>query len=131
MIDEEGLHARWERHRVLGGAIRAAVAAWSSPGGIGFHVVDERERSNAVTTITCGAIDAVELARICRHTYGVTLGVGIGTMAGSSFRIGHMGHVNPPMVLGVIGTIEAALTAIGHTPAGSGVAAAAAFIGRA
>ncbi len=130
MIDEEGLHARWERHRVLGGAIRAAVAAWSSPDHIGFHVVDERDRSNAVTTIRCGAIDAFELARTCKDVYGVTLGVGIGTMAGSSFRIGHMGHVNPPMVLGVIGTIEAALTAMGQAPADSGVAAAAAFIGR-
>jgi alanine-glyoxylate transaminase/serine-glyoxylate transaminase/serine-pyruvate transaminase len=130
MIDEEGMDVRWERHRVLGGAIRAAVAAWSSPGGIGFHVADECERSNAVTTIRCGAIDAIELARICKDAYGVTLGVGIGAMAGSSFRIGHMGHVNPPMVLGVLGTIEAALTAMGHAPEGSGVAAAAGFIGR-
>jgi alanine-glyoxylate transaminase/serine-glyoxylate transaminase/serine-pyruvate transaminase len=130
MIDEEGMDVRWERHRVLGGAIRAAVAAWSSPGGIGFHVADECERSNAVTTIRCGAIDAVELARICKDAYGVTLGVGIGAMAGSSFRIGHMGHVNPPMVLGVLGAIEAALTAMGHAPADSGVAAAAGFIGR-
>ena len=131
MIDEEGLDTRWERHRLLGGAIRAAVAAWSSPCGIGFHVVDEHERSNAVTTIRCGEVDAVELAGICRDSYGVTLGVGIGAMAGSSFRIGHMGHVNPPMVLGAIGTIEAALIAIGRAPAESGVAAAAAFIGRA
>jgi alanine-glyoxylate transaminase / serine-glyoxylate transaminase / serine-pyruvate transaminase len=131
MIDEEGMDARWERHRVLGGAIRAAVAAWSSPGGIGFHVIDECDRSNAVTTIACGSIDAIELARICKHAYGVTLGVGIGPMAGSSFRIGHMGHVNPPMVLGVLGTVEAALTAIGRPPTGSGVAAAAEFIGRA
>lgn len=131
MIDEEGLDARWQRHRVLGGAVRAAVAAWSSAGGIGFHVADEHERSNAVTTIRCGDIDAVELARTCKDVYGVTLGVGIGDMAGSSFRIGHMGHVNPPMVLGVLGSIEAALTALGHAPDASGVAAAAAFIGRA
>lgn len=130
MIDEEGLDARWRRHRVLGGAIRAAVAAWSAPGGIGFHVVDERERSNAVTTIRCGNIDAVELRRRCQESLGVTLGVGIGAMVGSSFRIGHMGHVNPPMVLGVLGSIESALTAMGHAPAVSGVGAAAAFIGR-
>jgi alanine-glyoxylate transaminase / serine-glyoxylate transaminase / serine-pyruvate transaminase len=128
MIDEEGLEARWQRHRVLGGAIRAAVAAWSAPGGIGFHVAHERDRSNAVTTIRCGEIDAVELARVCKETHGVTLGVGIGTMSGSSFRIGHMGHVNTPMVLGVLGTIETALASTGNAPADSGVAAAAAFI---
>ncbi len=129
MIDEEGLDARWQRHRVLGCAIRAAIAAWSTPDGIGFHVIDERERSNAVTTIRCGAIDATEIARVCKDVHGVTLGVGIGTVAGSSFRIGHMGHVNTPMVLGVLGAIEAALTTMGHAPVVSGVGAAAALIG--
>lgn len=130
MIDEEGLTERWERHRVLGTAVRAAVTAWSSSGGISHYVVEEAERSNAVTTIRCGDIDAAELSRICRETYGVTLGVGIGDLAGSSFRIGHMGHVNPPMVLGVLGTIEAALIAMGEPPPQSGVAAAAGIIGR-
>ena len=130
MIDEEGLEARWARHRVLGESIRAAVDAWHTPSGIRPYVLEEAERSNAVTTIRCGDIDAAELSRICKETYGVTLGVGIGTSASSSFRIGHMGHVNPPMVLGVLGTIEAALTAMGVAPERSGVAAAAAVIGR-
>ena len=40
-----------------------------------------------------------------------------------------MGHVNPPMVLGVLGTIEAALSSMGQRPQRSGVAAAAAAIG--
>jgi hypothetical protein len=40
-----------------------------------------------------------------------------------------MGHLNPPAVLGTLGTIEAALTAM-HAPlGGSGVAAAAAVVG--
>ncbi len=130
MIDEEGLDVRWARHRVLGESIRAAVHAWSRPNGIAPYVLDESERSNAVTTVRCGDIDASELSRICKESFGVTLGVGIGQDAGSSFRIGHMGHVNPPMVLGVIGTIEAALTSMGHGPDRSGVAAAAAVIGR-
>jgi alanine-glyoxylate transaminase/serine-glyoxylate transaminase/serine-pyruvate transaminase len=131
MIDEEGLEARWERHRVLADAIRSAVAAWAAPDGIAFYVIDETARSNAVTAIRCGDLDAGELSRICREVYGVTLGVGIGSLAGSSFRIGHMGHVNAPMVLGVLGTVEAALAAMGHASAHSGVAAAAQVIGRA
>lgn len=129
MIDEEGLDARWRRHRVLGEAVRAAVDAWSTPTGVGFYVCDDTERSNSVTTIRCNDIDAVELARVCKQDMGVTLGAGIGDLAGPSFRIGHMGHVNPPMVLGVIGTIEAALMAMGHPAPASGVAAAAAVIG--
>ena len=59
---------------------------------------------------------------------GVTLGVGIGDFAGTSFRVGHMGHVNAPMVLGTIGTIEAALERLGAPTGGSGVAAAAASL---
>lgn len=129
MIDEEGLAARWQRHRVLADAVRAAVEVWSQPDQIGFHVVEESERSDAVTTVRCGRLDAVRLSEICRSDLGVTLGVGIGELSGSSFRIGHMGHVNPPMVLGVLGSIEAALVAMGAAPTRSGVAAAAAAIG--
>jgi len=39
-----------------------------------------------------------------------------------------MGHLNPPMVLGTLGTIEAALLSMGAPVGGSGVAAAAAAI---
>ena len=42
-----------------------------------------------------------------------------------------MGHVNAPMVLGALGTVEAALIAQGADIAGSGVAAAARVIGEA
>jgi alanine-glyoxylate transaminase/serine-glyoxylate transaminase/serine-pyruvate transaminase len=40
-----------------------------------------------------------------------------------------MGHVNPPMLLGTLGTIEAALHALGAPTGASGVAAAATVIG--
>jgi alanine-glyoxylate transaminase/serine-glyoxylate transaminase/serine-pyruvate transaminase len=131
MIGEEGLSVRWERHRVLGAAVRAAVDAWTTPDGLELFVPRADERANSVTTIRTGGIDALQLARLCREAMGVTLGVGIGDLAGSSFRIGHMGHVNAPMVLGVLGTIEAALTAMDAPVAGSGVAAAARVLGRA
>jgi alanine-glyoxylate transaminase/serine-glyoxylate transaminase/serine-pyruvate transaminase len=130
MIEEETLAARWERHRVLADGVRAAVAAWSSDGGLGFLAVDPGQRSHSVTTITTGEIDSIELARICRERLGVTLGVGIGDFASTSFRIGHMGHVNASMVLGVLGTIEAALSEMGAQVGGSGAAAAATAIAR-
>ena len=125
MIDEEGLPARWARHQALADAIRAAVDAWSSPGGIGFYVTEPGERSNAVTNVQCGQIDATRLATLCKEQLGVTLGAGIGDLGASSFRFGHMGHVNAPMVLGVVGAVETALGAMGHAPQHSGVAAAA------
>ncbi|MDJ0771519.1 MAG: aminotransferase class V-fold PLP-dependent enzyme [Ilumatobacter sp.] len=128
MVGEEGLEARWHRHTALAAAVHAAVDAWSTPGGLSLHATDPAERANAVTTIRAGAIDADRLRSICRDDAGVTLGIGVGDVAGPAFRIGHMGHVNVPMVLGVIGTIEAALGAMRAPTGGSGVAAASAAL---
>lgn len=129
MIDEEGLEHRYARHERLAGAVRAAVAAWATDGGIGFTATVPEQRSHAVTSIRTGSIDADALARRCRERFGVTLGVGIGGEPGTSFRIGHMGHVNAPMVLGVLGAIESALADLGAPTGGSGVAAASAALG--
>ena len=127
MIDEEGMESRWERHRVLGAAVRAAVEGWSAPDGLALFAAEPSERSDAVTLITTGSVDPTDLAATCRDRMGLTLGLGIGDF-GPSFRIGHMGHVNAPMILGVLGSVEAALGAIGAPVGGSGVAAAAAVI---
>lgn len=128
MMAEEGWEARWERHRVLADGVRAAVDAWSTPGGIGFIAQREDQRSDSVTSVTTGSIDAVELRRLCRQQMGVTLGLGIGSDESASFRIGHMGHVNAPAILGVLGSIETALTSMGAPLGASGVQAATAAL---
>ncbi len=130
MMDEEGgLVARWERHHALAEAVWAAVDGWSTPDGIGFNIEAEAHRSWAVTSIQTGRIDAHELRRICLEGSGLTLGIGIGSLPDQSFRIGHMGYLNPTMLLGTIATIEATLIAMDAPIGGSGVAAAAAAIG--
>ena len=60
----------------------------------------------------------------------MTLGLGIGDLAGKAFRIAHMGHVNAPMMLGTLGALEIALDTLGLTGEGSrgGNAAAAAYL---
>ena len=131
MLAEEGLENVWARHEVLAGAVRAAVGAWSVPGGLELFVEDPASRSNAVTAVMTGDVDARRLRRICEEEAGVTLGVALEGADGDGFRIGHMGHLNPPMILGTLGTIEAALAAMDAPVAGSGVAAAAATIGAA
>lgn len=128
MIAEEGLEARWDRHRALACAVWAAVEAWSTDGGIDLNIADPAARSTAVTTILTGHIDAEELRRRCSQGAGLTLGLGIGDFAGRAFRIGHMGHLNPPMLLGTLGTIEAALLAMEAPIGASGVAAGAAAL---
>ena len=131
MILEEGLGHVWARHEVLAGAVRSAVDAWATDGGIELNIVDEAYRSNAVTTVLTGAIDPDRMRDICQDAAGLTVGVAIRGFEGQAFRIGHMGHLNPPMVLGTLGTIEAALAAMGAPVGGSGVAAAARAIGAA
>jgi len=129
MIAEEGRDAVFTRHARIAGAVRAAVARWGEGGPIECNIADRAARSNAVTTILTGDIDAQALRRSCEDDLGVTLGLGIGMDASSTFRIGHMGHVNEPMILGTLGVVELALTRMGATFAPGGVEAAVAALG--
>jgi alanine-glyoxylate transaminase/serine-glyoxylate transaminase/serine-pyruvate transaminase len=131
MIAEEGLEARWARHRALAEAVRAAVDAWSTTDGVSLYATEPAERGDPVTAIRAGTIDPRVLAGVCRDRCGVILGTGLGDLDGRGFRIAHMGHVNAPMVLGVLGTVEAALASMGAPVGASGVAAAAASLGAA
>ena len=128
MILEERLENVWSRHETLARSVWAAVDAWHTDDGLSCNVTDPSARSHAVTTITTGTIDAAAIRAICEREMGVTLGLGIGADT-ARFRIGHMGHLNPPMLLGTLGTIEASLHALGAPIGGSGVAAAAKVIG--
>ncbi len=131
MIFEEGLENTWRRHEVLARSVWAAVDAWGGGRDTGLRCVigDEASRSHAVTTVLTGSVDATRLREICEDEAGLTLGLGIGADVDAQFRIGHMGHLNPPMLLGTLGTIEAALHSLDATIDGSGVAAAARVIG--
>jgi alanine-glyoxylate transaminase / serine-glyoxylate transaminase / serine-pyruvate transaminase len=87
---------------------------------LGFNVSEASERSNTVTTVLMsGDHDPAKLHRYAKEKCGVVLGVGIGELQGEAFRIAHMGHVNAPMVLGVLGVIEVALNAL-EIPHGRG-----------
>ena len=44
-----------------------------------------------------------------RDEHYVALGGGLGSMEGSAFRIGHLGSLSAPMVLGCLATVETAL----------------------
>ena len=128
MIAEEGLDAIWARHTVFANAVRAAVEAWSAPDGLEFNIVDPAYRSDSTTTVLSGSIDSEKLCRVCEDDAGLTLGIGLGDFAGRAFRIGHMGHLDPPMVLGTLSTLEAVLGAINAPMGASGAAAAARVI---
>ncbi len=115
MIAEEGgIEAVWARHAVLAGAVWAAFGAWSAAGPLRLNMADPAFRSHAVTSAAIGAPDGDRLRAWAEETAGLTLGIGLGrTPEGGFFRIGHMGHVNAHMILGVLGTIDAGLKALG------------------
>jgi alanine-glyoxylate transaminase / serine-glyoxylate transaminase / serine-pyruvate transaminase len=56
--------------------------------------------------------------------YGVALGRGLAALQGRVFRIGHMGDLNEPMLLGALAAIELALADAGVPHARGGVTAA-------
>lgn len=131
MIAEEGLENVWARHTVFARAVRAAVEAWATPGGIEFNIVDPAQRADSTTTVLTGSIEGEKLRSLCETEAGLTLGVGLGDFDGRAFRIGHMGHLNPPMVLGSLATIEAGLKSMGAPLGGSGIEAAVGVIAEA
>ena len=122
LVDEEGLPAVFERHRMLAEAVRSAVDAW------GLAMVCER-RANASNTITAvrvpQGVDSNALAKLAREKYGLSLGAGIGELSGVAFRIGHLGALNELEVLATLGGIELTFAAMGmDVEPGSGLLAA-------
>ncbi|MHA3978934.1 pyridoxal-phosphate-dependent aminotransferase family protein [Halovulum sp. GXIMD14794] len=118
MIAEEGLENVLARHAAFARTVWSAVEVWGETGQIRPNVADRAERSVAVTTILTGDGDGARLRRWCEDEAGLTLGIGLPlgaelTHGESLFRIGHMGHMNPPILLGVIATVDAGLKALG------------------
>ncbi|WP_281968558.1 pyridoxal-phosphate-dependent aminotransferase family protein [Roseovarius nanhaiticus] len=133
MIHDEGVEAVWARHDRLARAIWAACEVWAEGGALKMNIIDPAQRSRAVTALSLPAPKASDLRAWLEANAGVTLGVGLGFAMPSEpawhgyFRIGHMGHVNAHMVLGVLGSIEAGLAAL-DIPHGSGAVGAAAAV---
>ncbi len=125
MVAEEGLEGAHQRHARLAEAVRRAVGVWSEGGAVEFNALVAGERSNSVTTIrTADGVDAAAIRRICREHFDVSLGGGLGILEGKAFRIGHMGYINPPTILGGLGAVEATMKALGVSCRRSGVEAA-------
>ena len=133
MIKAEGLDAIWQRHETLARAVWAACEAWGQGGPLAMNVVGAAHRSRAVTSLSLGAPDGTRLRKWVEANTGVTLGIGLGMdtpddpQSDGFFRIGHMGHVNAHMVLGVLGSIQAGLNAL-DIPHGTGALDAAATL---
>ena len=114
MLFEEGLETAFARHRRLAAAVHAAVDVWGRAGALELNAVHPAERATSVTTIRVAeGIDSNRLRLLARDELDVSLGYGLGPLDGKAFRIGHMGWINEPMVLGALGAVEIAMQACG------------------
>ncbi len=120
MLFEEGLDGVFLRHKLLAESVRQAVAVWSQGKTLDFNIIELAERADTLTTIRltdgCGP---QPILNYCNEKCGVVLGLGIGALSGKAFRIAHMGHVNAPMIIGTLGSVEVALRAL-RIPHGAG-----------
>ncbi|MBO0334083.1 aminotransferase class V-fold PLP-dependent enzyme [Sneathiella sp. CAU 1612] len=120
IIREEGLNQIFTRHQLLAGATRAAVEKWSEQGEFAFNITEPKERANSVTTVLVSNEENLgPIHDYCSEKCGVVVGVGIAALSGKALRIAHMGHINAPMLLGTLSSIEMSLKAL-KIPHGTG-----------
>ena len=141
ILDEEGLENVFLRHRRLADAVRAAISHWGggvkndlriTAKGIEGKVkaiellcADKSRAADSVSAILVpDGHDANTLRKHALERYNVATGGGLGPLAGRVFRIGHLGDLNEPMLLGALATIEMALADTGIPHISGGVDAA-------
>lgn len=115
LVLEEGLERRAKRHSLVSLAVQAAVEQWSKGGEMQFLVPDPSCRSVSVTAIlvTSDRIQAEEIRKTARHRFNVSVAGGLEKLSNKIIRIGHLGDVNAPMILGCLGGMEATFEHLG------------------
>ncbi|QYN36446.1 aminotransferase class V-fold PLP-dependent enzyme [Pseudonocardia sp. DSM 110487] len=121
MLAEEGLPSVFARHQRHAAATRAAVRAW----GLEVLCADEREHSGSLTAVLLpDGQDADEVRRVILERFDMSLGSGLGKLAGKVFRIGHLGHFNDLTLVGTLGGVQMGLQLAGVPIKPGGVEAA-------
>ena len=106
MLAEEGLENVFARHRRHGEAARRAVRAW----GLEVLCLEPAEYSGSLTAVLMPAgHDADALRAKILAAFDMSLGTGLGRLAGKVFRIGHLGHFNDLSLAGTLAGVEMGL----------------------
>ena len=121
MLEEEGLEQVFARHDRLAEATRRAVRGW----GLEPLCALPEAQSSALTAVLLPAgHDADAFRRVVLERFDMSLGAGLGKVAGKVFRIGHLGWFNELMLMGTLAGVEMSLALAGVPHAKGGVAAA-------
>jgi alanine-glyoxylate transaminase / serine-glyoxylate transaminase / serine-pyruvate transaminase len=125
MIQEEGMDAVFARHARMAEAVRRAVGVWVSEGPMEFNALVPEQRADSITCVRMPPDTfANDIRTVCRETFNVSLGGGLAALMGQAFRIGHMGDLNEPMIIGALGGVEATFQLLGVPHGKGGVMAA-------
>lgn len=121
IIHEEGLEARWERHRRFSEAFQAGIRAI---GLESYPAEGHNAHTLTVPTVPEGVDDA-DMRSTMIQKHGVIIAGGLGKLGGKTIRIGHMGSDTNSDVIATMAALEMALTEQGYIEElGNGVGAA-------
>ncbi|MDX2259437.1 MAG: aminotransferase class V-fold PLP-dependent enzyme [Hyphomicrobiaceae bacterium] len=121
MLHEEGLDNIFARHERHGRAVRAAVQAW----GLEVLCRDPKYYSPVVTSVVLpDGHNADQFRTLVLREFNMSLGTGLGRLAGKVFRIGHVGDTNDLTIMGALAGVEMGLELAGIPHAKGGLAAA-------
>jgi alanine-glyoxylate transaminase/serine-glyoxylate transaminase/serine-pyruvate transaminase len=126
MFDEEGLPAVFARHARHAEATRRAVRGW----GLGIVCQNPDDYSPTLTAVMVpDGHDADLVRRLILDRYNMSLGAGLGRLAGQVFRIGHLGDLSDLSLAGALCGVEIGLAGAGVPIARDGVSAALDYLG--
>ena len=120
---EEGLPARWERHRLHAAALYAGLDAM----GLALHA-EAGHRAPMLTTVRVpDGVDDAAVRKALLQDDSIEIGGGLGPLKGKVWRVGLMGHsCNEGNVLLFLEALERALVKLGRKAQSSGAGAEAA-----
>ncbi len=125
MLEEEGLEHVFARHKRHAEATRRAVRAW----GLEVLALDPAEYSASLTAVLLPAgQDADRVRKVILEHFDMSLGTGLGKLAGKVFRIGHLGDFNDLALMGTLAGVEMGLVLAGVGVKREGVQAAMAYL---
>jgi len=106
MLFAEGLDRVFARHTRLAEATRRAVRAW----GLEILCADPAEYSSSLTAVMMPSGHGADAFRkVVLDRFDMSLGQGLGKLAGKIFRIGHLGYFNDLMLCGTLAGVEMGL----------------------
>jgi alanine-glyoxylate transaminase/serine-glyoxylate transaminase/serine-pyruvate transaminase len=121
MLEEEGLDNVFARHDRFAEATRRAAAGW----GLELQCLEPKAYSSVLTAVRVpDGHNADALRKLILDRFDLSLGTGLGRLAGKVFRIGHLGDLNDLTLAATLCGVEMGLGLAGIPHQTTGVNAA-------